>query len=125
MVSLKYRILQSNYADSALAERDILQQLVQSGLTPVRVAFFTDVANNEDYLAQWERIVSLCNEIYANCKPMVVLIAQPPLNARLLAEVTYVEDDCKIVYNNDYIVINDCQIFSGGIFSSQDASIGS
>lgn len=125
MVSLKYRILQSNYADSALAERDILQQVAQRGLTPVRMAFFTDVANNEDYLAQWERVVSLCNEIFAERKPMVVLVAQPPLNARLLAEVTYVEDDCKIVYNNDYIVINDCQIFSGGLFSAQDASIGS
>lgn len=124
MISLKYRILQSNSTVPTLAEREILQQVAQCDLTPIRVAFFTDVEDNDDYLAQWERIQRLCTEIFAARKPVVVLVAQPPLNARLLAEVTYVEDDCSIAYKDDYIIINNCQIFSGGLFSPHDASIG-
>lgn len=119
-----YEILHSDAVSLDLAEQDILLQVAQSEHTPVRVLFFSGVRSNEEYVPCRERIVEQCNKIFGAQAPMVAIVAQPPLEGTLLAEVTYVDEPCKITYHSDYILLDDCQLFSAGLCADLNECIG-
>lgn len=119
------KMLRSDAPNLALAECDILSQVVQREYSPIRIVFFTNVSSNEEYLQQRGRILNHCDKMFGEQKPMVALVAQPPLEATLLAEVTYVEPSCKVEYHSDYILLNDCQLFTAGLGAELEDSIGS
>lgn len=107
-----------------LAEQDILQQVEALEGLPVRVVFFTSVADAEGYKAQRERIKRGCRERFGECAPMSALVVQPPLGATLYAEVTTVGEAGEVCYNDDYIVLENEVVITGGIYASSEGSIG-
>jgi hypothetical protein len=123
MVIPTYEILRSDASSLALAEQDILLQVAHSGHTPVRVLFFADIKSNDEYEQSRARIAEQCGKIFGACAPMVVLVAQPPLEGGLLAEVTYVNSPCNITYHTDYILLDDGWLFSAGLCSNLGKSI--
>ncbi len=123
MITPSFKILRSDAPDYPLAEREILAQAKAVAATPIRVVVFTNVKDNDEYLVQRERISALCDEIFGSRKPMLALVAQPPLEGRLLAEVTYIEPECRAEYYDDYIVVEHDQLFTRGLYSSLEESI--
>ena len=118
-----YNIIRSNVPEPALAEREILQQVKLCKHTPIRITFFTDIACNEGYIEQRERIEACCKELFGNKRPVVALVVQPPLECKLLAEVTYIDAACEVEYHDDYILLDGCQLYTAAIYSSLDKCI--
>ena len=119
-----HKILHSSSCDIILAEQEILQQVAaEENYTPIRVTFFTRLVEPKEYVEQRERIKLLCHDIFADSAPVTALVAQPPLEGSLLAEVTYVRDFNHIEYHNDYIILNSNHIYTGGLFSTVGNSI--
>lgn len=123
MILPKYKLHSSNTLDMAAAEREILLQVQQSTLQPLRVVLFTPIGEPEEYLQQRMRIEALGREIFGERGPLLVLVAQPPLQYSLLAEVSYIEEECRMEYHDNYIIVNGEQLYSGGFFSTLDRSI--
>ena len=124
MRELRYSILQSSQVEMALAEKDIFAQLATLEGIPVRVILFTSITDNAEYKAQRERVKQQLNDMFGAERPMSALIVQPPLGTTLYAEVTTIEQAGEISYNEDYILLDNEVIISGGIYASQDGSIG-
>lgn len=118
------KALRSDICDMALAEQEILQQVAaEENYTPIRVVFFTSVTDPAEYTTQRERIKHACRDIFGASAPLMALVAQPPLENSLLAEVTYVDGFDQITYNDDYIILDDNYLYSGGLYSSMEKSI--
>lgn len=123
MIIPTYEILRSDASSLLLAEQEILLQVAKSEHTPLRVLFFADVRSNEEYVQCRERIAEQCGRLFGSQAPVVALVAQPPLEGALLAEVTYADSPCRITYHSDYILLDDCQLFSAGLCAALDKSI--
>ncbi len=123
MIIPTYEILRSVAPAYDLAGQEILLQIAQSEHTPIRVLFFAGVTSNEEYEQSRKRIAEQCSKIFGARAPMVALVAQSPLEGGVLAEVTYVDSPCKITYHSDYILLDDCQLYSAGLYSGLNESI--
>ena len=124
MRELRYRILRSDLQEMPLAEQDVFEQLEAMEGLPVRVVFFTSVADKEGYCEQRERIEKCCLERFGECAPMSALVVQPPLGATLYAEVTTVAEAREVCYNDDYILLDNEVVITGGIYASREGGIG-
>ncbi len=119
-----YKIIRTTHQESVAAEKDILRQVAECELTPIRVVFFSAIDTNEEYTTQLKRISHLTNEIFGERKPMIALVAQAPLDGNLVAEATFVEGEAGVCYHEEYITIDNEMIFTCGIISSLEESIG-
>lgn len=119
-----YKIIRTALQEPVAAEKDILRQVMEHKLTPIRVVFFATIGSNEEYTAQLRRITSLAHEIFGERAPMIALVAQSPLEGNLVAEVTFVKGAEGISYHEEYIVLDNEMIFTCGILSSLEESIG-
>ena len=122
MSQKQYKIYNSCAGSFVEALDDLLADICATELTAVRIIFFGSPSDNESYAIQRSTIEKRLKEQYTQT-PMVAYIAQPPLCATLVAEVTYVGKEEKIDYFDDYICLNDCQILSGAIYSSYSYGI--
>ena len=110
--------------DKALEE--ILAAVKQNSQTPLRVVIFGAPTSNDEYLKQRQQIEQAYREAYpAESRPLVAYVAHAPMDATLVAEVTYWEQTPKsIEYNDDYIVIDNDYILSGGLYSDIEFHTG-
>ena len=116
MTQKQYKIYNSCADSFDRALDDLLVQICTTGQTVVRIIFFGSSTDNEEYALQRSTIETRLKEHFSKT-PMVAYIAQAPLSATLVAEVTYVGTEEKIEYFDDYILLDDCQILSGAIYS--------
>lgn len=114
-----YDIHHSAAATFEKALEEILAAVKQNSQTPLRVVIFGAPKSNDEYLKQRQQIEQAYREAYpAESRPMVAYVAHAPMDATLVAEVTYWEQTPKsIEYNDDYIVIDNDYILSGGLSS--------
>ena len=114
-----YDIHYSAAATFEKALEEILAAVKQNSQTPLRVVIFGAPTSNDEYLKQRQQIEQAYREAYpVESRPLVAYVAHAPMDATLVAEVTYWEQMPKsIEYNDDYIVIDNDYILSGGLFS--------
>jgi hypothetical protein len=114
-----YDIHQSAAATFERALEEILAAVKQNSQTPLRIVFFGAPKSNDEYLKHRQQIEQAYREAYpAESRPLVAYVAHAPMDATLTAEVTYWEQTpTSIEYNDDYIVIDENYILSGGLYS--------
>ena len=114
-----YDIHQSAAATFERALEEILAAVKQNSQTPLRIVFFGAPKSNDEYLKHRQHIEQAYREAYpAESRPLVAYVAHAPMDATLTAEVTYWEQTpTSIEYNDDYIVIDENYILSGGLYS--------
>lgn len=124
MTNKHYKIYRSQAEGFDKALEELISAIRQDYPQPVRVVFFGNPANNEAYVKERNTIESKSKECF-NHKPMLAYIAQAPLCSTLAAEVTAIEDleVQNVVYHEDYILINNQEIISGGIYSDTALTI--
>lgn len=114
-----YDIHQSTAATFERALEEILAAVKQNSQTPLRIVLFGAPKSNDEYLKHRQQIEQAYREAYpAESRPLVAYVAHAPMDATLTAEVTYWEQTpTSIEYNDDYIVIDENYILSGGLYS--------
>jgi enamine deaminase RidA (YjgF/YER057c/UK114 family) len=114
-----YDIHQSAAATFERALEEILAAVKQNSQTPLRIVFFGAPKSNDEYLKHRQQIEQAYREAYpAESRPLVAYVAHAPMDATLTVEVTYWEQTpTSIEYNDDYIVIDENYILSGGLYS--------
>ena len=114
-----YDIYQSAAATFERALEEILAAVKQNSQTPLRIVFFGAPKSNDEYLKHRQQIEQAYREAYpAESRPLVAYVAHAPMDATLTVEVTYWEQPpTSIEYNDDYIVIDENYILSGGLYS--------
>ena len=121
-----YDIHHSAAATFERALEEILAAVKQNSQTPLRIVLFGAPKSNDEYLKQRQQIEQASREAYpAESRPLVAYVAHAPMDATLTAEVTYWEQTPKsIEYNDDYIVIDEDYILSGGLYSDIELHTG-
>ncbi len=71
---------------------DALLGLVESERKPVRFVFFGNPVSNKEYVSQKELIEEKVVEKYGSLCPACSFVAQPPMDARVVLEVTYIDN---------------------------------
>ena len=114
-----YDIHHSAAATFERALEEILAAVKQNSQTPLRIVIFGAPKSNDEYLKHRQQIEQAYREAYpAESRPLVAYVAHAPLDATLTAEVAYWEQTpASIEYNDDYIVIDNDYILSGGLYS--------
>lgn len=123
MTKKLYHIYRSQAEGFCKALDELLDTITNEHRNPLRIVFFGSPADNDEYVAHKEAIEKAVCRKFSN-KPMLAYVAQAPLCSTLAAEVTTVPklEVEKIEYFEEYIVLNDNEIISGGICS--DLNIG-
>lgn len=118
-----YHIYRSQAESFTGALEELLTSITSHPTKPLRIIFFGDSENNQEYATQLSEIEKSVNEHF-NQKPMVAYVAQAPLCSTLAAEVMSVEesDFQRVVFHEDYIRIDD-EILSGGLHSTLSQGI--
>ena len=114
-----YDIHNSAAATFEKALEEILAAVKQNSQIPLRVVIFGAPTSNDEYLKQRQQIEQAYREAYpAESRPLVAYVAHAPMDATLVAEVTYWEQEIKsIERHQDYIVIDNDYIFTAGLYS--------
>lgn len=118
-----YHIYRSQAESFTGALEELLTSITSHPTKPLRIIFFGDTENNQEYATQLSEIEKSVNEHF-NPKPMVAYVAQAPLCSTLAAEVMSVtESDLqRSVFHEDYIRIDD-EILSGGLHTTLSQGI--
>lgn len=120
-----YDIHQSQAATFEEALESILAAIKDKTPCPLRIVIFGAPKDNDDYLKQRLKSEEACLNFFPEHTPLMAFVAHAPLDATLVAEVTYLEDyKCNIVRHEDYMVVNDELILSAGIYSDLNHHIG-
>lgn len=118
-----YHIYRSQAESFTGALEELLTSITSHPTKPLRIIFFGDSENNQEYATQLSEIEKSVNEHF-NQKPMVAYVAQAPLCSTLAAEVMSVteSDFNRSVFHEDYIRIDD-EILSGGLHTTLSQGI--
>ncbi len=118
MTNKHYKIYRSEAEGFDKALEELLSAISHDFEQPARITLFGSPADNDVYINERSTIESRA-AAYFKHKPMLAYIAQAPLCSTLAAEVTAIEDidTQQVVYHEDYILINNREIISGGIYS--------
>ena len=124
MTNKYYKIYRSVAEGFDCALEELLVAIHRDFEQPIRIVFFGNPTNNEAYTQERDTIESKSKECFKH-KPMLAYIAQAPLRSTLAAEVTAVADleAQDVVYHDDYVLINNHEIISGGIYSDTSLAI--
>ncbi len=123
MTKKYYHIYRSQAKEFEVALGEILAAVTEEQ-NIVRIVFFGPPTDNEEFTQQRKRIETVVKKRFTPC-PMLAYIAQTPLCSTLVAEVTTIagEELKHIEYHDDYIVINEEEFLSGGIYSDTSSGI--
>lgn len=118
MTNKYFKIYRSKAEGFDKALEELLSAIGKDFRQPVRIVFFGGPTDNKAYINERTTIEKRCTEHFQH-KPMLAYIAQAPLCSTLAAEVMAIADieAQQIVYHDDYILINNHEIISGGIYS--------
>ena len=121
-----YDIHHSAAATFEEALEKIIAAVKQKSQQPLRIVIFGAPHSNGDYLKQRQQIEQAYREAYpAESRPLVAYVAHAPMDATLVAEVTYWEQEIKsIERHQDYIVIDNNYILSAGLYSDIELHTG-
>ena len=97
MTRKDYRIYRTCEADFDRAAAELADRIATSGENAVRIVFFGDTTDNDDYIERRDTICRICAERFGEGGPLVGFIAQKPLRSSLAAEVTILMEPAKIV----------------------------
>ena len=113
-----YDIHHSAAATFEEALEEIIAAVKQKSQQPLRIVIFGAPHSNGDYLKQRQQIEQTCQEAYpAESRPLVAYVAHAPMDATLVAEVTYWAQEIKSIESHqDYIVIDNDYIFTAGLY---------
>lgn len=107
-----------------MALNELLTMIAEHSPSPLRITIFGEATTNGEYTEQRQKIESAIHSTF-NPRPMLAYIAQAPLYSTLAAEVMTLKEQKAqdVVYHERYIIINDTEIISGGIYSQTQKSI--
>ncbi len=115
MTRKNYRIYRTCEADFDRAAAELADRIATSGENAVRIVFFGDTTDNDNYIERRDTICRICAERFGEGGPLVGFIAQKPLRSSLAAEATVLAAPAKIARHEDYAVVDGREIISGNL----------
>ncbi len=125
MTRKHYHIYSTHTADFDRAAAELADRAAADGEIVIRMVFFGETVDNNDYIERRDKIRRICAERFGERCPLVGLVAQKPLRSTLAAEATVLAKPAKIVRHDDYAVIDDREIISGNLQTDLTIDIGS
>ena len=120
-----YDIHQSTAATFEDALNEIIVAVKQKDEKPLRIVLFGTPNGNAEYVEQRAVIEQVCHNIDSEFAPLVAYVAHAPMDATLVAEVTYWEQTAATIERkDDYIVIDGNYILSAGLYSDIELHTG-
>lgn len=86
--------------------KDILSR-VTLRKEPLNITYFLDAPTEEVFETSDDILRKTTREYFSKNSfiPAITTVPQPPLDANLVAEVTYLEDDAKVTSHGDYLIV--------------------
>lgn len=129
--NINYRIVKASGNDFNCMLDDVLHK-IDNRLKVLRLVFFSNVEDNEDYLNKLHILHTRINDYMNGELPAISLVSQKPLNADMVLEIHYYqpdENECIVykTYNGfSYVVLTNKYgkfLYAGGIHSSLNDDI--
>ena len=120
-----YDIHQSTAATFEDALDEIVVAVKQKNEKPLRIVLFGAPNSNAEYVEQRALIEQVCRNIDSEYAPLVAYVAHAPMDATIIAEVTYWgQAPAKVERKEDYIVIDGNFVLSAGLYSDIELHTG-
>ena len=105
-ITPKITIVKKHGKDFSVLAEEVLVALQKSKQTIIRVLFFTDVANNNDFLQKQAFVLTQAKLLFVEKMPLINIISQAPFGYNLIAEIHSVDASVafKNAFGTNYIV---------------------
>ena len=99
-ITPKITIVKKQGKDFSVLAEEILVALQKSKQTIIRVLFFTNVANNNDFLQKQASVLTKSKLLFAEKTPLISIISQTPFEYDLIAEIH--STDASVTFKNAF-----------------------
>jgi enamine deaminase RidA (YjgF/YER057c/UK114 family) len=99
-ITPKITIVKKQGKDFSVLAEEVLVALQKSKQTIVRILFFTDVENNDDFLQKQAYVLTKSKLLFAEKTPLISIISQAPFEYDLIAEIH--STDASVTFKNAF-----------------------